>query len=285
MAFPEVMGTLSKLATNLDALAAIGAYLALGDGGDPATRAALQDVIKAAGIDDIEALQPQEKAMAQNMVNLFFALARELLESPQRPAGWTFTDPVVLEGMGRGSSMLPPLIAQAVGESDVSTFLDVGTGVGWLAISAANVWPNAKVVGLDIWDASIERARAHVAESGLEDRVEIRKQNVFDLDDADTYDGVWLPTFFFTEDALTKALDRVAASLKPGGWIVLGRYNEVPDALGQATGNLRTVRGGGESLGADRVVELLKDAGFADAKDTGQHGQMPIGFVIGRKDA
>src|SRR5581483_1138667 len=138
-------------ATSLDAMSAIGGYLALGDGGDAATRAALLDVVKAAGIDDIDALQPQEKAMVLNMVNLFFALAREILESPERPAGWTYTDPVVLEGRGRGSSMLPPLMAQATEHfGPVESFLDVGTGVGWLAIAAANVWPQAKVVGLDI---------------------------------------------------------------------------------------------------------------------------------------
>lgn len=283
MAFSDVMGTISRLATSVDALAAIGAYLAIGDGGDATTRAALHDVVKAAGIDDIDSLQPQEKAMVQNMVNLFFALARELLESPERPAGWTYTDPVVLEGMGRGSSMLPPLMAQAVGGGDVGAFLDVGTGVGWLAISAADIWPNAKIVGLDIWDAAIERARAHVSESGLEDRVEIRKQNVMDLDDAAIYDGAWLPMFFFTQEALKSAIARVLESLKPGGWIVLGLYMPPPDPLTQATNNLQTVRGGGEMVSSERAVELLKEAGYTDVADRGQLGQIPVGFVIGRK--
>jgi protein-L-isoaspartate O-methyltransferase len=284
MGFPEVMGTVSRFATSLDAMSAIGAYLALGDGGDAATRAALQDVIKAAGIGDIDALQPQEKAMVQNMVNLFFALAREMLESPERPAGWTYTDPVVLEGMGRGSSMLPPLMAQATAHfGPVESFLDVGTGVGWLAISAANVWPQAKVVGLDIWDTSIERARAHVEESGLSNRVEIRKQDVTALDEKDTYDGVWLPTFFFSADLLRTALTRVLEALKPSGWIVLGRYMPLPDPLAQAASDLRTVRGGGEPLAVDRTVELLSQAGCMDVKDVGQMGQIPVAFVIGRK--
>lgn len=286
MGFPEVMGTVGRFATHMDAISAIGAYLALGDGGDAATRAALLDVIKAAGIDDIDALQPQEKAMVQNMVNLFFALAREILESPERPAGWTYTDPVVLEGMGRGSSMLPPVMAQATEHfGPVSSFLDVGTGVGWLAIAAAGVWPQAKVVGLDIWDASIERARAHVEESGLSDRVEIRKQDVTALDETDTYDGVWLPMFFFIEDVLRLAIERVLAALKPEGWIVVGRYMPLPDPLAQAAADLRTVRGGGTPLSSDRTVEMLTEAGFADVKDHGQVGQMPIGFIIGRKGA
>jgi 2-polyprenyl-3-methyl-5-hydroxy-6-metoxy-1,4-benzoquinol methylase len=284
VSFPEVMGTVSRFATSLDALSAIGAYLALGDGGDATTREALRDVIKAAGIDDLDTLQPQEKAMVQNMVNLYFALAREMLESPERPAGWTYTDPAVLEGMGRGSSMLPPLIAEATAHfGPVASFLDVGTGVGWLAIAAAKVWPEAHIVGLDIWDTSIDRARAHVDESGLSDRVEIRKQDVTALDEKETYDGAWLPTFFFSTDLLRTALTRVMEALKPGGWIVLGRFMPLPDPLAQAASDLRTVRGGGAPLAVDQAVQLLSQAGCTDVKDVGQLGQIPVAFVIGRK--
>ncbi len=34
------------------------------------------------------------------------------------------------------------------------SFLDVGTGVGWLAIEAARTRPALRVVGIDLWEPS-----------------------------------------------------------------------------------------------------------------------------------
>ena len=74
---------------------------------------------------------------------------------------------------------------------------DIGTGVGLLAVSAARVWPECAVTGIDVWEPSLELARRNVTAAGLGHRIEIRRQDVLDLDDADRYDCVWLPSFFF----------------------------------------------------------------------------------------
>ena len=63
------------------------------------------------------------------------------------------------------------------------TFLDVGTGVGRLAIEAARTWPALRVVGIDIWQPALTAARRNVADARLEDRVEVRSQNMLDLSD------------------------------------------------------------------------------------------------------
>ena len=65
--------------------------------------------------------------MALNIVRLYFAMANELLNDPGRPPGWTYTDPLVLEGMGRGSMMIPPILAAAPEFERVTSLLDVGT--------------------------------------------------------------------------------------------------------------------------------------------------------------
>ena len=39
-----------------------------------------------------------------------------------------------------------------------------------------------------------------VAQAGLGYRIELRKQDVAEVDDVDRYDCVWVPTFFLTED-------------------------------------------------------------------------------------
>src|SRR4051794_9349130 len=91
----------------------------------------------------------------------------DLIENPARPPGWAFTNPVILDGWGRGSAMVPALIAAAHTDlGAVTSFLDVGTGVGLLAVSAVGVWPSASVVGIDPWEPSLQRARANVEQSG-----------------------------------------------------------------------------------------------------------------------
>jgi tRNA1(Val) A37 N6-methylase TrmN6 len=68
--------------------------------------------------------------------------------------------------------MIPALIATAYPDLvNVRSFLDVGTGVGLLAVAAARVWPAATIVGIDPWEPSLERARANVAQAGLDGRM------------------------------------------------------------------------------------------------------------------
>src|SRR5437773_4171129 len=234
MSFEEVMAVVSPLLVANDALAAIGAELSLkcsGADADPAFVSALGSVSAAAGLPELDALAPPQQAMALNIIRLYFAQANELLNDPGRPPGWTYTDPLVLEGMGRGSMMIPTMLAAAPEFASVTSLLDVGTGVGWLAIAAANLWPSAKVVGLDVWEPALERARTNVKEAGLDDRITLRNQDVTKLDDADAYDCAWVPTFFLAESELITALAKISAVLRPGGWVVPGRFEPAPDPL------------------------------------------------------
>ena len=49
--------------------------------------------------------------------------------------------------------------------------LDAGCGVGWSTIALATAFPNARVVGLDLDEASIAEARRNAIEAGVADRV------------------------------------------------------------------------------------------------------------------
>ena len=98
---------------------------------------ALRGVLEAAGLTGLDELAPQQQAIVASLARLYVHQADELLEAPGRSAGWTFTDPVILDGWGRGSMMVPPAIKAAHPDlADVTSFLDVGTGVGLLAVSA-----------------------------------------------------------------------------------------------------------------------------------------------------
>jgi len=289
MAFEEIMGVVMKLVGGTDALGAIAAHASLIAAGkeiDPRLAKAFSEVEAAVGVTGLEALAPAQLATLASVPRMFVREADLQISDPGRPPVWNYTDPVVLESYGRGSAVMPQLIASSVPEAgEVTSFLDVGVGVGWLAIAAAQLWPGARVVGLDVWAPSLERARAHVAESGLEGRIELRDQDAAELDDVDAYDLAWLPSFFFDEHALPAVARRVARAVRPGGVVVLGRFDPSPDPLDHATTNLRVVRSGGSLVGADEAVELLRTAGCTTVRAVPRTWPMRLQFVAGQREA
>jgi precorrin-6B methylase 2 len=288
MSFEQVMGTVQGMLAGTDALAAIGAELSLktsGQDADPAIESALGAVWAAAGLPELDSLAPPQQAMVLGLIRLYFAQADDLLSDPARPPGWTFTDPLVLDGMGRGSMLIPHLLAGIPELESVTSFLDVGAGVGLLAVSAAGVWPAATIVGVDVWEPALERARENVRAAGLEDRITLREQDLVKLDDVDVYDCAWLPTFFLAETVLTTALANVVHAVVPGGWIVLGIFSAPPDPLARATTTLRTIRSGGTDLDVTRATQLLGAAGCTSVRSVAPQGPAPIVFVIGQKPA
>jgi predicted O-methyltransferase YrrM len=283
VSMPDVMIAVGRLQTAVDALAAIGARASAGDDMPADVDAAIDAVLAAAGLPDVRELAPPQRAMVAGFVRTAFGQATNLFTEPNRPAGWTYTDPAVLEGLGRGSMLVPPMLAQTGEFGDVTSFLDVGTGVGLLAVSAAQVWPNCTVVGIDTWEPSLEQARRNVAESGLGDRIELRRQNVTDLDDRDRYDLTWVPGFFVSPGLLPAAFERIRGATAPGGQIVIARYDPPPDPLAEATMRMRVIRDGGSWIEASELVALLEAAGWTDTRIVPKPGGVPLTFVAGRK--
>jgi predicted O-methyltransferase YrrM len=181
--------------------------------------------------------------------------------------------------------MVPPALAAVPELREVTSFLDVGTGVGLLAVSAAAVWPTATIVGIDVWEPSLARARTHVAQAGLADRITLRTQDVADLDDVGRYDCAWVPTFFLSEAGLEAALPRIVRALRPGGWVALGRFVAAADPLAEALNRLRIVRGGGFVLEADQAAKLLDQVGCEGVRVVPPAGPAPLELVIGQRPA
>lgn len=287
MTFETIMGRVVQLQMSTDALAAVGAVASTTASGtkiDPDVAEALARLLESLGIAGIEELEPQQLAMLAGSVRTSFMQASDLLQRPDRAPGWQYTDPQLLDGQGRGSAMIPPLIARALPQlGEVHEFLDLGVGVAHLAIGATRTWPNCNVVGLDTWEPSLELARANVTEAGLGDRIALRKQDVADLDDVDRFDCVWFPTFFFRPDVMKAAITAVVGATKPGGWIVLGTYAPPPDLTAQAAMTLRTVRDGGTVLDTDGAAAQLRDAGCVDVAVAPHGGPIPLFFTVGRK--
>jgi SAM-dependent methyltransferase len=277
------MAKIQGWATGTEALAVLGAKLALEQRGQsvpPRLASAIDSVITAAELDGIDELPPPQRAMLLSMTRLFAHQMLDVLDEPGREPGWTFTDPDILDGWGRASSMLPSMIANAHPSlKDVDSFLDVGTGVGLLACAAAAVWPTASIVGIDVWEPSLERARANVSNAGLSDRIELRHQRLEDLSDQQAFDCAWVPTFFMHEEVLVDAVPSVVRSVKPGGWVVLGRMRSSPDPLARALLAFRTARSGGDDIDTKRSRELLEQAGCTPL-DAGGPPTSPVELVL-----
>ena len=284
MSMEEVMGAVMRLSTSLDTLATAGARVrADGEEIPKEIAAAMDELLAAAGFPSLDGLEPQQRAAVAGMVRTMFGQALDLLDRPARPVGWTYTDVALLEGQGRGSMSVPPMMAQTGEFGDVTSILDVGSGVGWLAVAAAQVWPAAEVVGVDLWGPSLERARQNVAASGLGERIEIRDQSVTELPDRDRFDLTWVPSFYIAADVLPAAFRAILAATKAGGKIAVGRFDSPPDPVASAAQRLRTLRDGGALPSVDETVALLTDAGWSDVRALPRPPQVPLQFVVATK--
>lgn len=279
-----VMAAVSRFHAASEALAAIGARAAVHPAAMPArVSQAVDEVLSAAGVPDLGRLEPPHRAMVAAYVRSAIGQTAHLLADPTRGEGWTYTDLAVLEGQGRASMGVPPMIAAAAQIDEVGSLLDVGTGVGWLAVAATRVWPGCRVVGVDVWEPSLERARTNVAESGLADVIELRLQSVADLPDRDCFDLTWVPSFYVLPSVMPAALERILSATRPGGRIVVGRYDAPPDPLGAATLRLRLIRDGGTWLESEELVDLLTRAGWDDVAILPRAGPPGLTLVAGRK--
>jgi SAM-dependent methyltransferase len=271
MSFESLMTELTALNSSVEALAALGAELRLrreGLGGDPRVRSFLQEVVDKISPELFTGLNPNQEFAALALIQTFFRQAIELLENPGRAPGWSYEDPVILESQGQASRLIVRSIETVAAQRpDIGAilrqpgaFLDIGTGVGWLAIEAARAWPTLRVVGIDSWEPALRLARKNLAQSGVEDRVELRWQRIEQVEDEAIFTLAWLPGPFIAAE--TMALECVYRALAPGGWLVFGLYAPPPSALGEALTNLRTVRGGGHPWKTNEAEERLRVLGF-----------------------
>ena len=89
-----------------------------------------------------------------------------------------------LFGLEQAQASKHDLVCRKLGlhERPNARLLDVGCGWGAMAMHAASIY-GARVVGITLSEQQVERARARVHESGLDDLVEIRLQDYRELSD------------------------------------------------------------------------------------------------------
>jgi 2-polyprenyl-3-methyl-5-hydroxy-6-metoxy-1,4-benzoquinol methylase len=137
--------------------------------------------------------------------------------------------------------------------------LDVGTGVGALAIGFAAAFPQLYVTGIDVLARAMDIARANLAASPVASRIDLRLQDVADLTDQACYDLAWIPAPFVPEPAFTTGVARTVTALRPGGLIMIGHGKFDGGELENAITRFKTVTYGGTALDGPSAAKLLSE--------------------------
>lgn len=290
MSYPDLLAKARELADATQIMGALGAELRLrqmGHQGDPLVRDALTSVLSNLEPGLLDSLEPGQVAAIIGRLTFALQDALDLIQEPERAPGWGHTDPAILQERGRGSRSVARHFAILAGDRpELSAsltdcdFLDIGTGVGWLAIEAANLWPGMRIVGLDIWEPSLQLAKTNIATEGLQDRITLRRQSVSDMDDEAAFDIVWLPSPFLPRDVVVGALPCIARALRPNGFFLFGIFApHSADDLSRSLSNLQIIRSGGHIWDVEEISERLRATGMHDIEfvgGDGRHGAMVI---------
>jgi SAM-dependent methyltransferase len=247
----------------------------LRESGSPDLRTAAAEVLRALDVDDREATTARDRAGTAAEAAAPVLQAAALLRGEADL--WAGQSDQALLAQGRASAQGAPLMAkfvfpalpgllEALGRPG-ARMLDVGTGVGALAVAYAEAFPALTVVGIDVLPRVLALARATVAGSRGGDRVVLRDQDVGALDEPDTYALAWLPAPFVPEAPLRAGIVRLRTALLPGGWLVMGHGKFGGDPLGDAVGRFKTVAYGGTALDNVQAGALLSEAGLEEVRN------------------
>lgn len=98
--------------------------------------------------------------------------------------------------------------------------LDAGCGTGEISARLAELYPNSRLLGVDLIDDHLVRARARSA--GLESRVRFERQSIFALEARDgTFDLTVCRHVLQTVPDVERAVTELARVTRRGGWLHL----------------------------------------------------------------
>ena len=187
-------------------------------------------------------------------------------------AAWASQNDDALLAQGRGSAQaaaafkmfaLPALEGlKDLFDSESPQMIDVGVGVAAMAVEYCRTFPRLRVVGLDILPRALELARRQVDEAGLANRIELRHQDVANLEDDRAYALAWLPAPFVPRPALEAGLPRIAKALVPGGWLMMPHGKFHNDLMTNALSRFQTTVYGGATLDDEEAQALLRGVGL-----------------------
>jgi SAM-dependent methyltransferase len=258
--------------------------------GAEAHRAAAAEVLRALAVDVPEVMAGRDAGATASEAAAPVLQAAALLRGDADL--WAGQSDEALLAQGRASAQGAPLMARfvfpelpglldAVGRPG-ARMLDVGTGIGALAVAYAQVFPALTVVGIDVLPRVLALARDTVAASPVADRVVLREQDVGALDEPDAYVLAWLPAPFVPEAPLRAGVVQLRTALLPGGWLVMGHGKFGGNPVDDVVGRFKTVVFGGTALDDAEAAALLTEAGFEDVRNLPTPPGAPA-LTVGRR--
>ena len=190
------------------------------------------------------------------------------------------------QAMARLVSELPEFPA-------LTRMLDMGAGPGILGLALAAAHPSLKCVIMD-QPAVAEVAQETVAEYGMEARTEVRPGDYMQDDIGSGYDLIMANfTLNFYRDRLGELMDKVLASLNPGGIFLvtsdgLSRDGTAPAATVISWLSTKLL-GSDMSFETGQISRAMLDAGFVSIErrtltDIELEAHGPVEMTIGRKE-
>ncbi len=163
------------------------------------------------------------------------------------------------------------------------TVLDLGSGAGIDCFLAANATgPEGRVIGVDMTDEMLERARANAERAGY-GNVEFRKGMIEDLPVEDgTVDVVISNCVINLSPDKAKVFSEIFRVLKPGGRMVVSDIvveKELPDEVRNSIEAYVGCIAG--ALQAEEYLGLVRQAGFTQVDE---QSRVSYGDVLGGED-
>ncbi len=123
-----------------------------------------------------------------------------------------------------------PGLAQRL--NDGGSILDIGCGPGVLLLALAKAFPKARLQGIDVQDACIERARKEIAGAGLDGRVAADRFSVDQVPFEARFDAAVMTIVLHEvfDELRPAAFKAIARALKPGGVLCIHDF-AYPGAL------------------------------------------------------
>jgi SAM-dependent methyltransferase len=215
--------------------------------------------------DDAEAAKSRAGALRSTLQQALAATESDAV------TGWGCLPDEALISQGNASRMTGRAVAGRIVPSldgltarlsvDGARILDVGTGIGAIASVFAETFPEARIDGIDILPRVLDLARERVVGTAEGERITFVEQNVAELDARAAYDLVWLPAPFIDDRILSRVVHKLAAAVRPGGWVVVGTNPEPPSPTGRSIARWRSARSGGGTAFTRDVEVLLRVAG------------------------
>lgn len=138
------------------------------------------------------------------------------------------------------------------------TMIDIGTGVGFIALPYAKCYPDATVYGCDIQEGMIALLREDAAAQGIENLTGIvMAPNAIDLPDASA-DLIIMAQLHHELDAPAPLLAECKRLLRPGGTVAIVDWKDEDNGRSPAAGRRVPVA---------TLRAQLAEAGFADLEE------------------